>query len=172
MKTIYILIGPKGSGKSYIGRLLEKEFKIRFLSVEPYFLHVANDAEVLDEKSFTETWERVEKEISKHFKNNDKIIFESTGTFDSFKIFLKRLQSKYKVKLIKIEAPLDICFERYKKRSVSDHVPMSEKLVERINRIAVREKYPFDIVIDNTKISNREIINEFYKLLENEKRKK
>ncbi|KFF58325.1 hypothetical protein JF66_19375, partial [Cryobacterium sp. MLB-32] len=33
-KTIYVLIGPKGSGKTHIGNLLERAFGIAFLSVE------------------------------------------------------------------------------------------------------------------------------------------
>lgn len=34
LKTVYVLIGPKGSGKTYIGSLLEIEIGLKFLSVE------------------------------------------------------------------------------------------------------------------------------------------
>ncbi|EOZ98800.1 hypothetical protein A33Q_1454 [Indibacter alkaliphilus LW1] len=33
-KIIYLLIGQKGSGKSFIGTLMEKEFGIKFIRVE------------------------------------------------------------------------------------------------------------------------------------------
>lgn len=165
MKTIYILIGPKGSGKTYIGELIQKKLAIKFLSVEPYFLHATDDAEVLDEKSFAETWKKIGMEISKHFKNYDKIIFESTGTFKSFKKFLNTLQKQkeYEVKLIKIKTPQELCLRRTGKRDISRHVPMSKKLIKRINKIAIKEKYPFDIVINNARLSDEEIIEIFKK---------
>tara|TARA_B110000879_G_C11069656_1_gene470167 strand:- start:674 stop:829 length:156 start_codon:yes stop_codon:yes gene_type:complete len=34
LKTFYVLIGPKGSGKPYIGSILEQEVGLKFLSVE------------------------------------------------------------------------------------------------------------------------------------------
>ena len=38
MNKVYVLVGPKGSGKSYVGRLLEREFGIEFLSIEEIFV--------------------------------------------------------------------------------------------------------------------------------------
>ena len=40
MKTLYMLIGPKGAGKSYIGRLVSQRTDIRFLRVESIWLTV------------------------------------------------------------------------------------------------------------------------------------
>jgi shikimate kinase len=33
-KLLYMLIGPKGAGKTYIGALVERHTSIRFISVE------------------------------------------------------------------------------------------------------------------------------------------
>lgn len=33
-KIIYLLIGPKGSGKTFIGSLMDKHFDIRFIRVD------------------------------------------------------------------------------------------------------------------------------------------
>ncbi|MDD5178195.1 MAG: AAA family ATPase [Candidatus Nanoarchaeia archaeon] len=165
MKTVYILIGPKGSGKTYIGELLERKLAIRFLSVESYFLYARKDYEVIDEKSFAETWKKIDREISAHFKSHNNIIFESIGTFDSFKTFLKSLQERYKVFLIQVQAPLDVCLERINKRDLAVHVPMSEKLIKKINQMAVKEIYQFDTVIDNVNSSDKEIVEKFRELL-------
>ena len=167
MKTAYILIGPRGSGKTYVGKLIEKEMGIKFLSVEPYFLSVAttSDYESANEKSFAEAWRKIGEGIAKHFENHDKIIFESLGTFNSFREFLEELQKKYEVKLIKIGAPQELCVSRLKNRDVASHVPMNEGLVEKINKMAVEEKYPFDIIINNAKLADEEIVREFKKLL-------
>lgn len=167
MKTAYILIGPRGSGKTYIGELIEKELGIKFLSVEPYFLSIATagDYELGNDKLFAEAWRKIGEAVSRHFENNDKIIFESLGTFNSFKKFLKELQKKYEVKLIKIEAPQELCISRLKNREIASHVPMNEELVERINRMAVKGKYPFNLVIDNGKMPDAEIIKAFKDVL-------
>ena len=37
-RSVLILVGPKGSGKTYIGSLVERELGVRFLRVEPIFL--------------------------------------------------------------------------------------------------------------------------------------
>jgi shikimate kinase len=167
MKTAYILIGPRGSGKTYVGKLIEKELGIKFFSVEPYFLDIAiaSDYEAGNDELFAEAWQKIGEAIAKHFENNDKIIFESLGTFNSFKEFLKELQKKYEVKLIKIEAPQELCVSRLKNRDVASHVPMDEGLVEKINKMAVEEKYPFDIIINNAKLADEETVREFKKLL-------
>jgi adenylate kinase family enzyme len=37
-KTVIILVGPKGSGKSFVGTLISKELGIPFVRVEPIYL--------------------------------------------------------------------------------------------------------------------------------------
>ncbi|WP_445637409.1 hypothetical protein NSTC745_02522 [Nostoc sp. DSM 114161] len=45
MKTLFILIGAKGAGKTYIGTLVNAHTAIKFLSVEPIWVnHLHNRA--------------------------------------------------------------------------------------------------------------------------------
>ncbi|MFH1770140.1 MAG: AAA family ATPase [archaeon] len=157
MKTIYLLIGPKGSGKSYIGNLIEKELGISFLNVEPFFMRSEEEANNLDEEFFEQAWKKVEEEIEKY----DKVILESIGTFDSFKEFLKELEDSYDVKLIKVKSPLDLCIKRIRDRDKEVHVPMSKETIEKINELAMKEKYSFNLVINNEKASDEEIVKAF-----------
>lgn len=39
-KNIILLIGQKGSGKSFIGNIFEKEFGIKFIRVEDWAKHI------------------------------------------------------------------------------------------------------------------------------------
>jgi len=165
MKTVYILIGLKGSGKTYVGKLIEEKLNIKFLEVESYFLKFAEDYKKVKKDSFKEVWEKIESKISKYLIHNDKIVFESLGTFNSFKGFLNRISKKYNVKLIKINAPPKLCFERIKGRDNTNHVKINEELIKKINKIAEKEKYGFDIIIDNSNISDENILEKFKTIL-------
>ncbi|MBU1974918.1 MAG: AAA family ATPase [Nanoarchaeota archaeon] len=161
MKIVYLLIGPKGSGKSYIGRLIERKLSIRFLQVEPYFIEAKGKNDDLDETFFSDAWNAIKIEIDSYLQENNKIIIESIGTYDTFKIFLKSLKEKYTVKLVKIETPLDVCWDRLKKRDQKDHVTMSEENIRHVNELALKENYDYAVIIDNNKMSDEEIVGAF-----------
>jgi shikimate kinase len=39
-KILYLLIGPKGAGKTYIGTLVDRHTEIQFIRVEPIWLNL------------------------------------------------------------------------------------------------------------------------------------
>lgn len=49
-KTIYLLLGLKGSGKSYIGALIEEEYGVRFIRVEDWVLKIKREGAILQRK--------------------------------------------------------------------------------------------------------------------------
>jgi replication-associated recombination protein RarA len=42
-QVLYLLIGPKGSGKTHIGTLVNQHTEIAFISVEPMWLSLEPD---------------------------------------------------------------------------------------------------------------------------------
>jgi len=168
-KTVYILVGPKGSGKTYIGELIEKTLKIRFLSVEEYFMTAKKDRDDLDEEYFTEAWDLVEKRIDRYMGQHRDMLIDSIGTFKTFKKFLARLQNKYSVKLIQVKAPLNLCMERIDRLDATKHAPMKRSTVQKVNRLGLKEKHRFDGCISNANSSDDEIIAMF-KLLSRKSR--
>ena len=48
-KEIFLLIGQKGSGKSFIGTLMDKEFGINFIRVEDWAKKIRKDRDVDNE---------------------------------------------------------------------------------------------------------------------------
>ena len=70
-KTLHILIGPKGSGKTYIGSRIEQLNGIKFLRVEPLWLQLAEGED---------GWGRVEHEIDNLFLQHGKVVIESSGS--------------------------------------------------------------------------------------------
>lgn len=141
MKNIlYILIGPKGSGKTYIGRQIEHLTGIKFLHVESLWLQLADGED---------GWDRVEREIDNIFIQYDKVVIESLGAGEGFNRMYASLKAKYEVKLIKVETDLDECLQRVKNRDSVDHIPVSDEKVREYNRIAAGVNHPWNAIIDN-----------------------
>ncbi|MBD2539627.1 shikimate kinase [Coleofasciculus sp. FACHB-SPT36] len=139
-KILYILIGPKGSGKTYIGSKVNKNTDIKFLRVEPIWLKLAPGEN---------GWEAVEKEIDKEFQQHSKVMIESLGAGDGFNQMHSSLRNQYEVKLIKVYADLEECLKSLRNRDNSEHIPVSDEKVEEYNKIAASINHQWDAVIDN-----------------------
>lgn len=161
-KVVFILVGPKGSGKSSIGRLLEEELGLRFLQVEPLLIaHIerfGQPAEGLHRHGF----DIEERAIDDVLKEQDAVIFESTGSSEYFPGVIANLQSSYIVKLIRIHCPLDVCFSRVKNRASEGHFQVTDEMVNAINKKANLVKLEWDLELYNTgAISMKEIVATF-----------
>lgn len=139
-KLLIILIGPKGSGKSFIGSRIEQLTGIRFLRVESLWLQLAEGED---------GWMRVEHEIDRLFMQHDKVVIESLGAGDGFNRMYASLKGKYDIKLIKIETDLEECLRRVKVRDSANHIPVSDEKVREYNQVAATVKHPWDAKIDN-----------------------
>jgi shikimate kinase len=139
-RLLYILVGPKGSGKTYIGSRIEQLTGVKFLRVEPLWLQLAEGED---------GWGRVEREIDKLFHQHDKVIIESLGAGDGFNRMYATLKDKYEVKLVKVETNLDECLRRVQSRDSADHIPASDDKVREYNRIAASVDHPWDGILDN-----------------------
>jgi shikimate kinase len=164
MKTVYILIGPKGSGKTYIGQLLEQELGIPFLQVEPIFLAIKGESDALNPHYLEKGYRLVEEAVASNLQTNDSVAFDSTGAALEFKHLLARLETRYSVKLIRIHAPADLCLSRIKARDKSLQIPVSEELIETVNRLSVAAEFDYALTIDNGGASDEKIISAFRSL--------
>ncbi len=163
MKTLYTLIGPKGSGKTYIGSLLDKELHIPFLNVETaVWLHIV--PQDMSDAYFRKGFSKVEEEIHRQFVHTDKLIVDSVGTSPYFVALLDHIRSMYQVKFIKVVAPLNLCIDRIHRRDETLHVPMTEEQIKTMNAQEPLIKN-YDLVIINDHILDKEIITEFKTLL-------
>jgi shikimate kinase len=148
-KTLYMLIGPKGSGKTHIGTLVNKSTDIKFLRVEPVWLAV---------KPGEDGWKKVENAIDAEFQNHNKVMVESLGAGEDFKRYYTALKKKYTVKMIRIHADLNTCLERVQKRDSTKHIPVSDDKVMEFNKIAATVTYDWDAEINNNKPASDEEI--------------
>lgn len=139
-RILYMLIGPKGAGKSYIGALVERHTDIRFLRVEPIWLGL---------QPGEDGWRTVEMAVDALFERHRKVMIESLGAGDGFRAFFASLSRKYSIRLIRVTADLATCLDRVQRRDSADHIPVSDEKVMEYNRIAAAVAYDWDLVIDN-----------------------
>ena len=140
VKCLYFLVGPKGSGKTYIGSLVGKRTDIHFLRVEDIWLSL---------RTGENGWLEVEKAIHRIFAREEKIMIETLGAGDEFHRFLTSLQANYRIKMIRVWANLDLCFYRVKNRNSDDHISVSDDKVKQYNEIAFKVKFDWDLEIKN-----------------------
>lgn len=155
-KRLIILVGPKGSGKTYIGSLVLEKLDVEFFRVEDVWLK-------LKENRFSDNYMqtgylKVEKEIHRKFKETNRLIIETTAADNESIKFINRLKNYFIVKLIKVNTSPRICLKRIKTRDQSNHVPVSEDRLEEINRKSIMADLRFDLVINNDDLSNEEIL--------------
>lgn len=157
MKILYLLIGPKGSGKTYIGTLVARETDIVFLRVEPLWLAL---------KEGENGWEKVEVEIDGLFSRHDKVMIESLGAGSQFEQFRASLEKKYELRMVKVSTDLDTCLTRVQTRNSKDHIPVSDDKVIEYNQIAAKVELPWFAEINNNgPATEAEILELFSRLL-------
>ncbi len=139
-KILFILIGPKGSGKTHIGRLVDRQTDITFLSVEPIWLALEPNED---------GWKKVEASIDSMFQRHDKLMIESLGAGEGFRNFHACLTEKYPIRMIRVYAALETCFTRVKTRNSTQQIPVSDDQLREYNRIAAEVRYNWDLEIDN-----------------------
>lgn len=149
MKQIVVLVGPKGAGKSTIGRLLADELGINFIRVEPLFLEVRSRLGANHPDFERQGFERVLDTVRHALRNHDEICFESTGASPHVAWLLSELARSARVLPIRILVESNQCLERIHRRDASVHIPVSDNDVERINALASKVVLPWAADIDN-----------------------
>jgi len=148
-RVLYLLIGPKGAGKTYIGTLIGQHTEIRFISVEPIWLNL---------RSGEDGWQKVESAIDLVFQDHAKVMIESLGAGEAFYHFRASLAKKYTLKMIRVYADLETCLLRVKSRDAASHIPVSTEKIAQYNKIAAAVEYDWDLEINNSTPASDEMI--------------
>lgn len=153
-KTILLLIGPKGAGKTYLGSRLEREVAIPFVRVEPIWLDLAGTQRLSGASYDAVGQERVLAAVESGLRSSPCVALESTGTAPWFPSFFEKLPSLGRVVAIRVRAPTDVCLARVRGRQYSEHIAISDDRVREINVIAERVQFDWSFVIDNNSQSD------------------
>lgn len=159
-KTLFTLIGPKGSGKTHIGTLVDQHTDIVFLRVERIWLDLAPNED---------GWKKVETTIDMLFRKHSKVMIESLGVGEGFSKLHTSLAGKYPIKMIRVHAGLETCFTRVKTRNNSEQITVPDDKVTEYNRIAAAVRYNWDLEINNDgPVADRVIIEAIQSINTNE----
>ena len=159
-KTIYVLIGMKGSGKTLIGTLMDQHFDIKFLRVEDWAKLIKGDRNLDDENYIQEVFENIEKGIRRTLQRSNQVVFESTGLTNYFKQMIYRLGEDHNLITIKIEADKQLCLQRIRSRDQSIHIQITDEQVNRINQMVLEQDLKCDYRIVNMQKTAHELLQE------------
>lgn len=140
-KILYMLIGPKGAGKTHIGTLVNEQTEIAFLRVEPIWMGL---------QPGEDGWKKVEAAVDMLFQIYSKVMIESLGIGEGFHRFHASLAEKYSIKMIRVYADFKTCLKRVKNRNKVDQIAISDEKVAAYNQAAAAVRYDWDLEIDNS----------------------
>lgn len=164
-KSIYLLIGQKGSGKSFIGTLMEKELGIKFLKVEDLAKQIKGNREIDDQSYIKEYFQTVEREVRTILKINDKIVFESTGLTANFDQMLENLRNDFSVITMGVNASDELCLYRVRTRDQINHINISDDQVNKINHMVKKKLLITDFNLINDNKTKEQLISEIKQLI-------
>lgn len=164
-KSVLILIGQKGSGKSFIGTLFEKNFGIKFIRVENWAKRIKKERAVDNEEYLKQVFEEIEKGIRNCLNETNKLVFESTGLTKYFDRMIQNLSQDFKVTTIGVYADGTTCLERVKSRDRDIHINVSDNEVLMINDKVRERNFVTDFSIINENKLEKELINEIAKIV-------
>ena len=164
-KIIYLLIGAKGSGKSFIGGLFEQYFHIHFVRVEDWAKKVKKGRKTDDENYVKEFFKVTENGIRSIMNEKDAVVFESTGLSLHFDAMLAHLRSTFRIIPIRIRTDPELCITRFHSRDADIHIDVSENEVRKINKAVEIKNFTCDYEIENSSASREDLVEKIQAIL-------
>lgn len=159
-KIIYLILGPKGAGKTTLCNLIEKEFKIKYVSTEKVAIEKFGREVTLNDDKLKDIFNEVKFQIVKELKNSNSVCFDSTGVFHGFDELYSALKNKYIVKIIRLYASKDICSERVIGRGFKEeHIKFTDEETNEVYDKVENLDLAFEIIFDTETDSPADIIN-------------
>lgn len=163
---LVILLGPKGSGKSHIGRLLERSAGVHFLHVEPLWMqYQAECARVGQPVVIREGVSRVRPHIESALRTHPAVSVETTGASQEILDDLLRLGDMAGRVIVRVHAPWDVCLKRIAQRDQTQQIPTSEAMIRKVYELSLDVACVPDVQIENQELSDAAILARIAPLL-------
>jgi shikimate kinase len=146
-----ILMGPFGSGKTYLGNRLREQGVADYVDLEPIVYSKFSDGEDFDVAGATEF-------IRDHYyeqlvAGHELVAFESTGVVQ--RPLLLEVMAKFNIALIRLRAPKALCLDRVARRNQTSKHPVDlDKAGEFFDywHNDIAPTYEFSLEVDGTDV--------------------
>jgi len=153
-RTVFALIGPKGAGKSFLGRLAERQLGIAFADVEALALSMRSE----ERSAPYAIYSRVAQRVGKLAALGRDVSIDLTGASPDTARLLAQLEKTFTLRLVKVTAPLEECLRRIAARDPTRHLPADEAMIRKVHDLFTALTLDFDLVIENVGLSDGELI--------------
>jgi shikimate kinase len=157
-----VLVGPKGSGKSHIGRTLQRHMGVHFFHVERLWMrYYAECRDAAREPSIAEGIARVHPRIVDTFGTHEHVCVETTGASPEILGDLLSLAPSSKTLVARVAAPLELCLERIALRNQCNQIPMDVETIRMVYALSSAATVPTDLTLQNKGLGEGEIVSMF-----------
>lgn len=148
--TVVVLVGPKGSGKSTVGRSVATAFGGTFIEVEATAKRVLErSGGVIDEAYAKRAFEAIAAEIDAAAERASWVVFETTGASAETGGFLERLGRRHRLRLVRLRARAETCAARIAARDPTRQIAVDDALVRQMHAASERFEAAWDLDLDN-----------------------
>jgi shikimate kinase len=148
--TLILLVGPKGAGKSTIGRMIEAELGARFVEVEAIAKAVlAQSGGTIDEGYARRAFAAIVAHLATLAPAHPLLVIETTGASSGTAELLAALRAQHTVRIVRVDARADLCDARIASRDAARHVAVPAGLVREMYLRSTSLELPWDLVLDN-----------------------
>jgi shikimate kinase len=149
-KKAVVLVGPKGSGKTTIGRMVEAALGARFIEVEAVAQRALAEAGgVINESYARRAFELILEATDAVAREAPAIVLETTGASDETPRFLAALHERFNVVLVRVLASRAVCECRIQARDQARQIQVSPDLIREMHARSLALSLPWDVEIDN-----------------------
>lgn len=157
-----LLVGPKGSGKSHIGRILERGFGVFFFHVEPLWMAYYADCKARGlETTIPDGIAEVHPRVAEALRTHEHVCVETTGASREILDDLQRLAPAAQMLVVRVAAPLELCLRRIATREQADQIPMNMESIRKVHALSVAAPLEPGLVLENSTLSEGEIVSRF-----------
>lgn len=143
---LLLLVGPKGSGKSFIGELLERELGLPYVRPEAVVLRLRAAGRT---PTVAESLAAIVAAAEELARGASALTLDTTGAFDELGAYLEALARVGRLRLIQVLASPEVCLARIRARDQSAHIPVEEEQIARINARSLALQLPYELSLDN-----------------------
>lgn len=161
-----LLVGPKGSGKSHIGCILEQRLGVLFFHVEPLWMDYYAECRAADSQpNISDGIARVHPKIVDALQAHKHVCVETTGASVEILDDLLSLYPSDKTLVVRVSAPLALCLTRIAERDPTHQIQMDMESIRKVYELSIAAPIRPALVLENRLLSVEEIVTQFQQIL-------